>query len=280
MNIININSRYVLSPWQIAFTDDIILSDDRPLYDRSLYKISQEIPIYLVNEASFNLVKKGIYKFDERDLKRIKEYEENNDNERKRFDENPITELLGYYVSKGCHQIPEIFICTDTILKYTSNDEELTYLIAKVIIHELAHAFMDYRDYGQKDEFYNWMEEGFANKITLEHFRNYSDNYRHRSYFLSHNKHSKDKAFDFVANFILKQPDNYKLGFYLHIYRVHSHFWYNHKDDLNQKHKAKADWLNYVKSNIRSRNFDAKTFYDKTTNVLLEDPYKEMPEDE
>ncbi len=283
MNIININSRFELSPWQIAFTESVLRSDRNHCRDSdSLYHIAKKIPFYLVDKYTFSLVRKGSYHI----LNRIDDKENRqkfeNEQENIEYDDSrcPETELLGYYVSKGSHGIPEIYLCTESIIKCTKDDEELTYLIANVIIHELAHAYMDMRDYGTKDEFYEWMEEGFANKITLEYFRNHSDNYRHRCYFLSHNTYSKNIAYNFVTNFILKQPDNYKLGFYLHIYRVHSHFWYNHKDDLNQKQKAKAAWLNYVKSNIRSRNFDAKTFYDKTTNVLLEDPYNEIPKDE
>lgn len=49
------------------------------------------------------------------------------------------------------------------------------------------------------------------------------------------------------------------------------------KDEIKQKTKAKADWLNYVKSNIRNGGFDRNTLDNLTHKVLLSDPYNEVP---
>jgi hypothetical protein len=229
-------------------------------------------------------VKEGRYYIEENDRDNNRDFDrendQHNDQERQIPDEKPNTELLGYYVSKGTHGVPEIYLCTETILRHTKNDEELTYLLAKVIIHELAHAYMDRRNYGARDEFYQWMEEGFANKITLEHFQDFESGYRGKycNYYLSHK--NTLSPYRYAKGFVLSQPDNYKLGYYLHIHRVHSHFWYNHKDDLKQKTKAKANWLNFVKANIRTGKFNSEDFYKKTCDVLLEDPYNELPKNE
>ena len=282
MNIININSRYELSPWQIAFTESVLRSDRNHCRDSdSLYHIAKKIPFYLVDKYTFSLVRKGSYHI----LNRLDDEDSRNNFEKEKVisddSRRPETELLGFYVSKGSHGIPEIYLCTESIINCTKDDEELTYLIAKVIIHELAHAYMDMRDYGTKDEFYNWMEESCANEITLEYFRDYKK-CCFRVYdraFLAHKPIFS--AYKFVQDFILSQPDNYKLGYYLHENRIHDYNWWRlNKNEINLKPKAKAAWLNYVKTHIRKGDFDQVKLDDLTHNLLLNDPYKEMPEDE
>lgn len=280
MNIININSRYELSPWHISFTESVLRSE-RQFYmeSDSLFHISKAIPFYLVDRYAFNNIKDGIYFIDRND----RQHQENDDfdnQEHPEYEKRPSTEALGFYVSKGAHGIPEIYLCTETIFSHTTNEEELTYLLAKVIIHELAHAFMDRHDYGEKDEFYEWMEEASANEITLDYFQDYKElhnNYAHC--YLRH--HNTKSPYDFVREFILSQPDNYKLGYFLHKNYIHDYIWWrNNKDEIKQKTKAKADWLNYVKSNIRNGGFDRNTLDELTHKVILSDPYNEVPKDE
>lgn len=278
MNIININSRYELTPWQIAFTEKILCSDRHYRDERnSLFQISKRIPIYLVDRKAFDNVKDGRY-FNEKNDRYYQDEENPNKHDNQQFEERPNTELLGYYVSKGAHGIPEIYLCTETIFKHTTNDDELTFLIAKVLIHELAHAYMDRKEYGTRDDFYYWMEESFANEMTLEHFQEFERYHRHRYRYGIYTHNKIESAYEYAKDFILKQPNNYKLGYYLHRNRIHAYVWWrNYKDVINQKPKAKADWLNYVQANIHSGKYDRKILRELTHKVLLEDPYNEMP---
>ncbi len=297
MNIININSKYDLTAQQISFAKSILCSYRYNYRDRrSLYYLSKRIPFYLVDRAAFESIKIGNYKtdnerwekerFDDRDERHDDRQNDNYENRENREyqdrkPDRPITELLGFYTSKGAHGIPEIYLCTETILNHTNNDEELTYLLAKVITHELAHAYMDRHDYGAKDEFYQWMEESFANEITLEHFEEF-EHYPNRYY--KHRKlqhHSTNSAYKYAQDFVLSQPDNYKLGYYLNKFHIHDYVWWgSRKNKVKLKSKAKAEWLHYVQSNIHSGNYDKETLDKLTRNVLLEDPYNEMPKDE
>lgn len=155
MNIINLNSSIDLSNAQISFAESVINSGNNdPHIERdSLSEIVKRIPIFLVNEETqreFNCC----------------EDDNNNDNKHK------CTDLLGFYQSKGKIlgvQTPMIGICLEKIVKCVSSNEELTFLIAKVLVHELAHAKMDMHpnaEYKSIDEFYKWMEEPVSKLST------------------------------------------------------------------------------------------------------------------
>lgn len=285
MNIININSRYEITPWQIAFTETLLRFDKESFMSgNSIYNLSQIIPFYLVDIYTFSLIKNGNYNINshlEDEVSRHKLEKEHKKMKPKynKYDDVycPETEVYGYYVSKGTHNIAEIYLCPESIFNHTRNNEELTYLLAKVIIHELAHALMDKRDYGQKDEFYKWMEEASANEITLEYFKKFEENnYNRANSYLRHN--NTKSPYDFIREFILSQPDNYKLGYFLHKNYINQYMWWAiNKDEIKQKTKAKADWLDYVKSNIKNGSFDRNTLDELTHKVLLDDPYNEMP---
>jgi len=273
----------VITPWQISFTDSILYNYRDYCHNRNyLYYLSQTIPFYLVDKYTFSLIRKGNYhifnKLDDEYNQLI--FENEQENVEHNSSKYPETELLGCYVSKGSHGIPEIYLCTDTIMQFSTNDEELTYLLAKVIIHELAHAYMDKHDYCEKDEFYEWMEESCANEITLEYFQQYEDSFR---LFYDNNcfTHITHTAYKFVKNFILSQPDNYKLGYYLHENWIRKYSsWQINKYEVSQKTKAKLDWLNYVKSNIKAGSINKDRLDKLTYDVLFEDPYNELSKDE
>lgn len=65
------------------------------------------------------------------------------------------------------------------------NDDEFMFLLAVAIVHESAHAKMDFKDQNKKykshDTFWRWMEESSANRYTLEVFENFTSNCRHGS---------------------------------------------------------------------------------------------------
>lgn len=267
MNIINISSKYTLSNSQIEFTERIIAcGKDYYHHENEIYCLSKSIPIYLVEPNEFkNMTKRIDYEF--------KEYDS----------QKPSTEMLGLYVSKGRHNIKEIYLCPENILKCTSNNDKLMQIVAKVIVHELAHAYMDQREkYIPIDEFYSWIEESMANNITLQYFESYYDNWHHKRRCNCDNEilsHSSSPKTNYVFEFIMKQPPNYKLGLYLYHARFrHEHFWYNNKKETQKKSKAKAEWLNYVKSIIGYdiSKVNLKELFEKTEIVLLEDPYNEI----
>lgn len=267
MNIINISSKYNLSNSQVEFAERIIVcGKDHYMRDNEIYFLSKTIPLYLVNSKEFEKYRLG-----------------NDDEFEKDGSKKPATEMLGLYYSKGKHNIKEIYLCPENILKYTNDDNELKHIVAMVIIHELAHAYLDKRDrYTPIDAFYRWMEESMANNITLQYFESYYDNWHHRRRYncdnetLSHNSSSK---INYVEEFIMNQPKNYKLGLYLYRSRFrHEHFWYNNKVETQKKTKAKAEWLNYVKRIISNdiSKVNLEELYEKTKTVLLEDPYCEI----
>lgn len=277
MIIVNINSRFDLSPDQISFIEEILTCD---IFHHQkefwLYELTKKIPIYLVDEAKFDNIKKGNYSDNEEH--RNKFNNERNNKEGTKY--SPETELLGFYLSKGALGNQEIYICTDTIFRHTKNNDELKYLLAKVIVHEFAHAYMDYRHrrYNKTDEFYSWMEESFANEMTLYHFRDYERIPNHRKYkrrYLSHDP--IPSPFDYVVEFIKKQPANYKLGLDLFEHGIRCFdIWARDKCEVEQKTTAKKEWLDYVKANVRSSTFDHDKLRELTNNVIREDHYGEV----
>ena len=252
MNIININSTIEITHSQKSFIEEVLFcgDDHHMIEEDSFYWLSKEIPIFLLNEES---MKKN-------ELGSEYRYEPNPETK-------PHTEWLGFYGrdSSGLFEhTPRIAICTERIANFVQNDEEFMFLLAKVIVHEFAHAKMDYRDentkYRKKDDFWHWMEESMANQLTLEVFREFTQGYQHRRYpkcsaFKNHSW--EDELFDFIANFIKKQPPEYALGYELFDKRIRQWWiWRNHKDELGRQKKAKekTDWLSYMKTNYKNIN--------------------------
>ena len=229
MKIINLNSNVELTMAQISFVESIIAcGDDKPLRDDdSISFLMNEIPIFLID-------------------KRTQEEYSNGD-------------LLGFYQHSSRilgTNTPVIGLCLEKIIDQVKSEEELIILIAKVIIHEFAHAklSLDPRaNYHPIDEFYLWMEEPMANLITLEYFRSFKYCHRrNRRYGISPAyKKTTILPFDFVKDYISKQPDNYRLGLDLFEKRIwYWWIWRNSKNEIQKKTKEKNDWLNYVKSNV------------------------------
>lgn len=294
MIIYNIDSQYDLTKSQIDFVENLLICGRHHSFDdEELYFLLKRIPFYLVNECSFNSIKNNKYFIKERrDFPKYDDFEDNRNrpmksenNDNKAVVEVTVsTEALGYYVSKGRYGTPEIYLCTETIMKNTNDDEELHYLLAKVIVHELAHAWLDDSDYGTKDEFYEWMEESMANLITLFVFRDFDRHFdrhfHHHPYLLpfafSHNFVKLDyyKARHYVEEFMFKQPDNYKLAVYLLQARFWgSHLWRRCKDEVATRSKRKDDWLNYAKTVASTGILDSEKL-NKLTYDLFENDEK------
>jgi len=239
MKIINLDSRLELTQAQISFAESVINSEPSSMRFTPLSFLMNEVPVFLLMPDSMP-------------------YEERNMDS-----EKPPTEYFGFYQHSakilGIER-PAIGLCPERIKNYVKNDEEFMILIAKVIIHEFAHAVMSQppkNNYQPRDEFYQWMEESMANLITLEYFDWYNNRYKYRLhgfYNLTY-KTSITNSLNFVKDFISKQPDNYRLGLDLFQNKFGKMMptwlkWRNNKKDIQLRSKEKQDWLSYVAANV------------------------------
>ena len=58
------------------------------------------------------------------------------------------------------------------------------------------------------------------------------------------------KTFDYVRDFITKQPDNYRLGLDLYKHRIRYWRWVLEKNEIQKRTNEKNAWLKYVKANV------------------------------
>ena len=128
MNIININSTIEITHSQKSFIEEVIFcgDDHHMIEEDSFYWLSKQIPIFLLDEEN------------------MQKYEIESED---RYEPNPKikphTEWLGFYGrdSTGLFEhTPRIAICPERIAQCVKDDEEFMFLLAKVIIHEFAHA--------------------------------------------------------------------------------------------------------------------------------------------
>jgi len=136
----------------------------------------------------------------------------------------PATEVLGYYTREDGK--PLIYIAVDTIKSIADRSKIVSYFkntLAKVLIHEFAHARMDMNGENSKGGVNTWIEEAMANLWTLETLERASKT----------DKKFKT-LFEFTKDFIKKQPENY--AFWLKLYDMGIVF-----DERWQNSKAKID---------------------------------------
>jgi hypothetical protein len=123
MKIINLNSKYDITPAQQAFIGQLIFLGDNSYskyFGDSIAYLMEKIPIFLVNSKEMPEDLRG-------------------------NSEKPSTDYLGFYQHEApmlnCRK-PAIGLCPERLFDEVSNDEELAVLLAKVVIHEFAHAKM------------------------------------------------------------------------------------------------------------------------------------------
>jgi len=116
--------------------------------------------------------------------------------------ERPPTEYLGVYVRRrsGCDFRAEILLSPERIMACVNgNQDEYRILFTKVLIHEIAHALMDYcmenRSYVGNRMGYRCVEESCANLVTLIAM-----------------EEKLPEWLAYVRGFINSQPWNYKFG--------------------------------------------------------------------
>jgi len=226
MKTFNLNSKYELTGAQISFAESVAIIGD--FKESVIYSLMDRIPVFLVDEKTQEKYGEG--------------------------------DILGFYQDSGTilgETIPIIGICLERILNYASDDEELMFLIASVIIHEFAHAKISAFSrgvYSPRDEFYKWMEESSANFITINYFENYESDFKSphpkKQTKYAHKTYSQTPL-AFLKQFVNQQPDEYKLGLDLFQHKIwFSHIWASHKADINNRPQEKKDWLQYVQSNV------------------------------
>ena len=132
--------------------------------------------------------------------------------------DNPITEWLGFY-ARGFDrwakkEYASIYLCLEKIEMLVSTQKEFEYLVAKVLIHEIAHMLFDRDDLknARSLRFHTvceTLEESFANLYTLQFFkdlRNGANDYFDEFY-------DFDELFFYVVSFVRKQPPQYRFGY-------------------------------------------------------------------
>ena len=242
MKIININSKICLNKSQEIFVEEVLRAGSYSLDMfrdmRTIDYLIDSIPLFLMDMQTFDeeLKKSEIY---------LNEWDR----------EYPATELLGFYRRENrtfFNNTPMIAICLERIKYITSSKDEFLFLTILTIIHEFAHAQMDIReenkDYPIRDEFFTYMEESFANAITLKTIKNYS---RGKHMMCKCKFIADDKLFDFAENFVKRQPPEYAFGYDIFEARLERMAirWKISKEALFQAEKLKKEYLDYIKQN-------------------------------
>lgn len=231
LKVINIDSPFGLTHHDCAFTEQVIFmaedldkTEKRWNSENSISPLLGKVPLLLLSDESMP------------DLDFLEEDE-------KKWDEPPI-EYLGFYTRSNmdCHypSLPSIYICPERIKKHSNRrPQDITYqeLVAKVIIHEFAHAIMDLSKenatWGDPSEkFFRWVEEPFANWFVMKYFDSYG----------------QGAIFCRIKDFMLKQPKNYRLGWNFFNSKISDDLWKKWRIRKTQSINGnlKKQWVDYV----------------------------------
>lgn len=268
----NINSALIIPDYFKTFIENVTFNNFNLLYlDDSFEELTKNIPIFLVNETTIDKIRNDLYLSLLNDY--LNSYRDTFEGCKKKEFLNrkyngicPPTEWLGLYTRTELDNLiptshPVIFVCPERIKSITNNQMDYMFILTKVIIHELMHALMD--NGGKRpdidSELYIWMEESFANKLTLMVIHNYIMR-------LKIMKQDEELFLDLVIKFVKNQPPMYALGYEL--FEKDIGWWIHWKKfkSLND-HKNKVqdieNLLNYLKANFK--NVD-----EKKANELLD----------
>lgn len=161
-------------------------------------------------------------------------------------DDNCIIDALGAYYSnrKGNNPYIELYLkAIDSASQ--NNDEHFKWLFTQVLLHELAHAVLDFYNYEglrhyktekvrYQTEFGRWREESMANAIALKIIKDYGDNafYKYTKKFMS-----------------TQQPAEYALGVLMEKFTEEDFMSVFDGKILGVNSTIQGDWLKYVKGN-------------------------------
>jgi hypothetical protein len=258
----------------MAFNDPYGGTD--PVYP-SINMLIDQIPVFLFSSASMP----SLYSIYEDKFFEEKSYD--NPELEYKGEEKPSSEWLGFYRNKEIISgvtTPIIGLCPERIMKCVNNDEELMFLIAKVIVHEFAHAQMNYHpslpenslcDYYPKDELYKWMEESLANLITLSRFKFFEASWTTPNVKSFASISITNNPLDFVKDFVSRQPDNYKLGLDLFNVKAWSPWykWRDNKARISGKTLEKIAMLDYLKLHLGTGTFKRADYYKLFEDLII-----------
>lgn len=217
-----------------------------------------------------------------------------NDKYKGKMERTITTEALGLYFANYSNfksdeiKQPAIFLCMNSISNQAKDHNEFLYLTTLVLLHEIGHHYLNNdNDYHPKDEFYQWMEESYAECFALNMIynifdiyddgddRHYHSNYymefsrEYLNYFGKHNINQFIELFDYSKENIISSPKNYQLGYYLFMFGQTREYdypwkWRMYKAKLsNNKATEKQDWLDYVQNDmIADKGAKLKQLYD------------------
>lgn len=210
MKVINLNSTYVLSDGHLAFAERLVHSLSSHLGPGNrLAQLLDDIPIFLVDDAW---------------MKKYNDNDNENENGHGHVNER---DLLGFYLSASTildvdksviGLCPERILASAALGGRTPTDNQITWLVGKVLIHELGHALMHEETQLKRQErnFYRFMEEAMANVITLTAFESLGTPYSLHSNRPSILAGGSPLPLQYVRTFIAKQPPEYRLALDLH----------------------------------------------------------------
>jgi hypothetical protein len=244
LKVININSTIDLPSHDCAFVEQVIIyaeKDSRWKPNNHLSPILDKIPVFLVSKEN---------------MPKLPDYLKG-----KKWDMVPPIELLGYYTriehaslfpnpNNKFLNSPAVYICPENIkiLCKPQNIEGYQTILADVFIHEFAHAKMDDDgeefDYMDKDrEFFDSIEEPFANWFVLEYF-----------YFYGNGNY-----FSKVISAMAEEPSFYRLGCNFFNSKIDENSWEGwgknkKRITLNTPREEKDYWLNTARNIVYSGN--------------------------
>lgn len=272
MNIINVNSKFHLTQSQIELTDKVLESLPSKS-SNSFYDIARKVPIFLVDEDKFK-------------MKSDIEYNNKNHDESPSIKMPPI-EYLGYYTRNLDDDSQEIYLCLSRFFNCAEDSLELDVLVLLVIIHEVAHAFMDLErlefNYDSRES--KLLEESSANELTLYVIKNHVDIMKVHDENTFTDSGTKDLRFNpneellaKVIELIKRQPSEYKLGYYLYESGIFFwSIWMNEKEKIFNRvyNDKKLDWVNYCNIAYKDEKSIGE-FIGKTKNIIEEIKSKEL----
>lgn len=268
LKVININSAIDLTLHDRAFIEQVISyaeRDNRWIVQNHLSPLLENVPVFLVSTTSMN----NLPEYLKSDIKKEQELENSKKNSNFNISQPP--EVLGFYacldiqcIKDAPKKYPVVFLCPENIklLCRPSGIEEYQRILAEITVHEYAHAKMD--DAGEQfiymnnnREFYDSIEEPFANWFVLKYFYYYGNG----------------KFFHNVEDNISKQPSYYRLGcnFYYSIQDDDKKvplwgLWKNKKSTLVKNGNEK--WLDLVKENLKAGKISEANVIYMLNNIL------------
>jgi hypothetical protein len=250
MKITNLNSKFDLTPAQISFFESVALNGkSNRMVERPISYYLDKIPVFLTDIPTIDQLKGNEPDpFENIDTGTV-------------YEKNYNPDALGLYINEGevlGVKSPCIVLCVEKIVNWAESEEELIVLIAKVLIHEFAHAVMADEFQAEKnqsrDTFYVLLEESMANQMTLEYFESFEKDIQRNKMLSERPAYATTikNSYEIVKNFVFQQPAQYRLGLFFHTLNCGFHWnsWMKNKSTW-QKSVVKNELFSHIISNYR-----------------------------